>query len=154
MDRVHPNVAEGCDPIRDEGGAVLGWKRNIYSYPPIGSPDGGAHVTAADLDRFLHAARAGQLLSPELTGAFLAPQVLYRAREGWAQMFGHGLWFHVDRADRVVFYQKEGVNVGVSGLIRHYPGRDLSITLLSNMEEGAWEPIRRIHELVVGGQVA
>ncbi len=75
MDRVHPNLAEGSDPIRDADGVISGWKKNIYSYPPIGSPDGGAHVTAADLDRFLRALLAGRLLSPELTAAFQKPQV-------------------------------------------------------------------------------
>ena len=60
MDRVHPNLAEGSDPIRDADGAI----------PPIGSPDGGAHVTAADLDRFLRALLAGRLISPALTAAF------------------------------------------------------------------------------------
>jgi CubicO group peptidase (beta-lactamase class C family) len=64
MDRVNRDVAEGCDPIRDATGAVVGWRRNIYSFPPIGSPDGGAHVTVADLDRFLRAVRAGELLRP------------------------------------------------------------------------------------------
>ena len=53
------------------------WKKNIYSFPPIGSPDSGAHVTVADLDRFLRAVRAGELLSPELTSAFLTPQVVH-----------------------------------------------------------------------------
>jgi hypothetical protein len=63
---VHENVAEGCDPIQDEQGNLLGWKKNIYSFPPIGSPDSGAHVTAGDLDRFLRAVQAGKLLSPAL----------------------------------------------------------------------------------------
>src|SRR5262249_37426677 len=53
MDRVTPEVAEGADPLRDAAGNVVAWKRNMFSYPPIGSPDAGAHVTAADLDRFL-----------------------------------------------------------------------------------------------------
>ena len=65
MDRVHENVAEGADPTRDEAGRIMGWQKNIYSFPPVGSPDAGAHVTAADLDRFLRAVKAGQLLSPE-----------------------------------------------------------------------------------------
>ena len=82
MDRANHNVAEGCDPIRDATGHIVGWKKNIYSYPPIGSPDGGAHVTVADLDRFLRAVMAGELLSTELTSAFLSPQVVHSRREG------------------------------------------------------------------------
>jgi CubicO group peptidase (beta-lactamase class C family) len=148
---VHPNLAEGADPIRAEDGALVGWRRNIYSFPPIGSPDGGACVTAADLERFLRAVREGRLLTPELTAAFLTPQVHYRDRDGWTQMFGYGLWFRVEGGGQVVFYQKEGINPGVSGLIRHYPAHDLSVSLLSNMEDGAWQPIRKLHELIVGG---
>jgi CubicO group peptidase (beta-lactamase class C family) len=149
MDRVNPNVAEGCDPLHDDSGRIVGWKKNIYSYPPIGSPDGGAHVTAADLDRFLRAVRAGRLLSPELTEAFFTPQVQYKAKEGWNQMFGYGLWFYVDQQGQVVCYQKEGFNAGVSGMIRHFPTHDLNVVLLSNTMDGAWEPIWKIHELVI-----
>lgn len=36
------DVAEGWEPVADGGGIVTGWRQNIYSYPPIGSPDGGA----------------------------------------------------------------------------------------------------------------
>jgi len=54
-------------PIRNEAVAITGWKKNIYSYPPIGSPDSGAYVTARDLDRFLRAVQSGRLLSSELT---------------------------------------------------------------------------------------
>jgi hypothetical protein len=31
MDMDDDDVAEGCDPIRDEDGTILGCKRNIYS---------------------------------------------------------------------------------------------------------------------------
>jgi hypothetical protein len=62
------NVAERADPLPDENETVTGWRRNIYSYPPIGTPDGGAHVTAADLKRFLGAVRRGTLLAPNLPG--------------------------------------------------------------------------------------
>jgi len=96
MDRVNERLAEGADPIRDEAGTIVGWKRNIYSYPPIGSPDAGAHVTAADLDRFIRAVLEGRLLSAELTAAFLAPQVVWRVRDRWVQHFGYGPWFRVD----------------------------------------------------------
>src|SRR5690349_21213944 len=66
-----PLVAEGWDPVIDSEGRITGWKQNIFSYPPIGSPDAGAHTTAEDLVRFLQAVRAGQLLSAERTEQFL-----------------------------------------------------------------------------------
>ena len=67
MERVNTNIAEGCDPILDEEEHIVGWKKNIYSFPPIGSPESGALVTAGDLDRFLRVVQAGRLLSPEST---------------------------------------------------------------------------------------
>ena len=153
LDRVHENVAEGSDPLRNETGNVVGWKKNIYSFPPIGSPDSGAYVTASDLDRFLRSLKAGELLSSELTAAFFSPQVHYRAIDNWTKMYGYGLWFYVDKSERIVFYQKEGINAGVSALIRHYPGLDVNVVLLSNLEEGVWEPVWKIHDLIISGEV-
>ena len=151
MDRVAERLAEGADPIRDDRGAIVGWKRNIYSYPPIGSPDGGAHVTAADLERFLSAARHGRLLSAEMTGAFLAPQVVWKVRDGWVQHFGYGPSFRVDGDGTIAYLEKEGINVGTSGLVRHYLERDLTVVMLSNLEQGVWAPIDVVHEMVLAG---
>jgi len=151
MDRVNERLAEGADPIQDVRGEVIGWKRNIYSYPPIGSPDAGAHVTAGDLERFLRAVRDGRLLSPALTAAFLTPKVPWRVRDGWAQHFGYGPWFRVADDGAIVFLQKEGINAGASGLVRHYPGRDLTLVILSNLENGAWGPRDVAHEMVSAG---
>src|SRR5690606_35713268 len=79
FDRRDPetDVAEGWDPVHDEDGQIVSWRENIFSYPPIGSPDGGAHVRAEDLLVFLDALRGGRLLSAESTAAFLAPQALH-----------------------------------------------------------------------------
>jgi CubicO group peptidase (beta-lactamase class C family) len=153
MDRAVHNVAEGCDPVRAEDGRVVSWKRNIYSFPPVGSPDSGAHVTADDLDGFLCAVQSGVLLSAESTRAFLSPQVHYRDRDGWTQMYGYGLWFYVEAAGRVICYQKEGVNAGVSAVMRFFPAQDINVILLSNMEDGVWEPVWKVHEMVVLGQL-
>ncbi len=145
---VQPNVAEGSDPIENEAGQIVGWKRNIYAYPPVGSPDGGAHVTAADLAQFLRAIQAGALLGPELTTALLTPQVKHSERDGWTQFYGYGLWFRVEPDGTVLHYGKEGINAGVSAYLRHYPAQDLTVVLLSNMEDGVWEPMREIHGLI------
>lgn len=148
MDQVNENVAEGTDPIQDENEKVIGWKKNIYSFPPVGSPDAGAQVTAVDLDKFLRAVQAGKLLSPKLTEAFLTPQVHYQDRDNWTQMYGHVFWFYVNKEGEVICYQKEGINAGVSGMVRYFPAQDINVVVLSNMEGGAWAPIWKIHEMI------
>ena len=146
---VNEQTAEGVDPQRDEQGKVTGWKRNIYSFPPVGTPDGGAYVTAADLDRFLRALLSGELVSADWARAFQTPQVIHRKRDTWTKMYGFGPWFYVDLDGKVVFFEKEGQNPGVSGLIRRYPVQDINVVVLSNLGDGAWEPIRKIHESVL-----
>ena len=149
LDRVYDEVAGGCDPLRDGHGSIVGWKKNIYSFPPVGSPDGGAYVTAADLDRFLRKVKAGALLSPRLTTAFFTPQAFYRAREDWKHMYGYGIEFAVSEAGHVLFAQKEGIYDGASAVIRHYPDQDINVILLSNMQMGVWEPLSWIHRLLM-----
>jgi CubicO group peptidase (beta-lactamase class C family) len=151
MDHVQSNVAEGCDAIRDDDGSIIAWKKNIYSFPPIGSPDGGAHVTPGDLDRFLRAVQSGRFLSPELTTAFFTPQVHYRDKEGWTMQYGYGLWFYVAEDGRIVCCQKEGINAGTSGIIRYFPEQDINVVILSNMMGGVWQPIWKIHEMIING---
>jgi CubicO group peptidase (beta-lactamase class C family) len=154
MGQVTENVAEGSDPIRNEDGIITGWKRNIYSYPPIGSPDSGAHVTARDLDRFLRALQSGQLLSQELTKALFSPHVDYKEKDDWLMKYGYCFWFYVEKNGNVICLQKEGINAGVSGVIRYFPELDINVVILSNMEEGVWEPVWKIHELVVDGKLS
>ncbi|HEX6818393.1 MAG TPA: serine hydrolase domain-containing protein [Ktedonobacterales bacterium] len=149
MDIVHEQVAEGADPLRDAQGGIVGWQRNIYSYPPIGSPDGGAHVTAGDLDQFLRQLKAGALLSDEFVQQFFTPQVLHDEREAWRRMYGYGIEFAIDAADHVLFAEKEGINAGTSAVLRHYPDFDINVVLLSNMQLGVWEPRRFIHHMLV-----
>jgi len=152
QDRVNERTAEGADPLFDEAGNILGWKKNIYAYPPVGSPDGGANVTAGDLDRFIYALKDGLLLSPDMTQAFFTPQVDYRIKDDWTMRYGYGLWFYVDKAENVVCYQKEGINAGASGLFRHFPKQNINVVILSNMMDGVWGPVWKIHEEIVGGQ--
>ena len=152
MDRVRENVAEGADPIRDTDGNVVAWKKNIYSFPAVGSPDSGAHVTACDLDSCVRAVRAGELLSPELTAAFQKSYAHYADHDDWTQMQGYVVWFYVDETGKEVFYEKEGINAGVSASFRYYPEHDINVVLLSNMEDGIWKPNWKLHEMVVAGE--
>jgi len=153
MGQVNANVAEGSDPIRNDKDEVIGWKKNIYSYPSIGSPDSGAYVTARDLDRFLRAVRSSQLLSQELTEALFTPKVNYKEKDGWTMKYGYCFWFYVEPDGKVVCLQKEGVNAGVSGAMRYFLEQDINVVILSNMEEGVWKPIWKIHEMITGGNL-
>jgi CubicO group peptidase (beta-lactamase class C family) len=144
MDRIEPEVAEGADPLTDAAGAVVGWRRGIYSYPPVGSPDGGAHVTARDLIAFHRALRAGRLLGEELTAAMLQPKEHYHELSTGSHRTGYGLEFEVGADGEVTRYWKEGMNVGVSAVLSHWPGPDVTFTVLSNRQDGAWEPRKTI----------
>ena len=135
-----PRVAEGWDLVDGL------WRSNIYSYPPIGSPDGGAHVTAPDLVRFLQAVRNGELLNAEYTEEFFTPQVEHDE----ATWYGFGLEFDMNDDGTVRSYYKDGINPGASGIVRYYLEDDLDIAVLSNAEEGAWAVIQEIDERLGG----
>ncbi len=181
MDEAEPDVAEGWEPVRegpDDEGPVTGWRQNIYSYPPVGSPDGGAHVTARDLARFWAAVRSGELLPPDLTRAFLTPQVKHddgdtdetddKDAEGVERAasvhYGFGLEFELLADGSVRSAYKEGINTGSSAMLRHYPDAGgsvpdglpsagapgVTVVVVSNGEAGAWDPVRRIDALVRG----
>lgn len=135
-----PRVAEGWDLVNGV------WRSNIYCYPPIGSPDGGAHVTAADLVRFIQAVRGGVLLDAEYTEEFFVPQVEHDE----VTWYGLGLEFDMNEDGSVRSYFKDGINPGASGILRHYLDDDLDIAVLSNTEEGAWPVIQEIDERLGG----
>ncbi len=144
MDRIEPDVAEGADPVTDAAGDVVSWRRGIYSYPPVGSPDGGAHVTAQDLIAFHRALRDGRLLGDDLTQAMLQPKEHYRELPTGSHRTGYGLEFEVGHDGVVTSNWKEGINVGVSAMLSHWPGPDVTFAVLSNRQQGAWEPVKVI----------
>jgi CubicO group peptidase (beta-lactamase class C family) len=145
MDVIEPRVAEGADPVEGR------WVRNIYSYPPIGSPDGGAHVTAGDLVRFLQALRRGDLLGAEWTRRFFEPVVAHSCNDLGELHFGYGLEFQYDGRGDLIYQEKEGVNAGTSAVLRHYPSLETTVVVLSNMQHGAWEPTKMVHSALTGG---
>ena len=103
-------------------------------------------VTAADLVRFLEAARRGELLDAEFTEEFFTPQVEHDE----ATRYGFGLEFDMNEDGTVRSYYKEGINNGASGIVRHYLAEGLDIVVLSNSEEGAWPIIRDLDERLGG----
>jgi len=145
MDQVVPDVAEGVERT-DDGG----WRRNIYSYPPIGSPDGGAHVRVADLIAFHRALLDGVLLPLDLAQTMITPHAVHSVDEddGIAHQMGYGFEMSTDPDGQLRSYWKEGINTGASAMLRHYPRVDATVAVLSNLEDGVWEPVGLIHQQV------
>jgi CubicO group peptidase (beta-lactamase class C family) len=148
MDVVERDIAEGVEPVEDDEGRVIGWRRNIYSYPPVGGPDGGAYVTVEDLLRFHAAVTEGQLLGPVLTAKLLSPKERHSTKGGRTRMMGFGFEFETDRDGFVRSYWKEGANVGTSGILQHYPAQGLTVAILAVGEDAAWEPLKLLDEAV------
>jgi len=129
---AHPDVAEGYDV--DASGRL---EQNIYAYPPVGAPDGGAFSTAGDLLVFLDALRDGVLLPADLTALFFEPQV---PRSSDSEQ-GFGLEFTSEG------WWKEGCSEGASGILQHHvrPGTDSVV--LSNSMDGAWPVVEELDRL-------
>lgn len=143
MDGVHPNLAEGYKKVTGDDGRVR-WKKNIYSFPPIGSPDGGATVTAMDLDTFVRAVKDGGLVDEESSRALLSPQVLVKDHGDRKLMNGLGFEFVVTPDDRIVSIQKDGQNAGVAGVLAYAPDSDTTSVILANQDCSVWALHREI----------
>ena len=108
-------------------------------------------VAAEDLLAFSSALRAGRLLGPAMTAAFRTPQVVHHSRDdGSSVQYGYGLEFDVSADGQVRWWSKEGINAGASGILQHYPDRGVDVVVLACSEDGAWQPIRWVHDLVLG----
>ncbi len=150
MDGIHPNLAEHYKKIAHDDGTVE-WRKNIYSYPPIGSPDGGATVTALDLDRFVRAVRAGKLLGAEWTERLIAPEVKYDENDDGESLWnGFGFEFELDPEGGVMRMDKEGDNAGVDSIMAYFPATDTTVVILANIDYDIWKMLGEIEPLVVG----
>ena len=149
MDGVFHDIAEGYIRVTDAAGAAQPWRKNIYSYPPIGSPDGGAYATAGDLDLFIRSLYRGDVLSADLTQALLTPQVKYRDRGRYREQMGFGFHFFVDDQDQVVFLKKDGDNPGVSCILSYYPAQDVTLVVLANQDCDVWQLSWEVHDLIL-----
>lgn len=147
MDGVHANLAEHYKRIDHDDGTVE-WRKNIYSYPPIGSPDGGATVTALDLDRFVDAIAAGNLLGDEWTSRFLAPQVRANDIDGGTLWNGFAFEFKLDSEGTIMRMSKEGDNAGVCSMLAYYPASDIRVAVLANVDYDVWQMHREIEPLL------
>ncbi len=115
-DRLPPHTATG---YKDDG------RSSIFDLPVVGTGDGGAHSTVADLHRFWRALVAGRIVGPELVALAVQP-VTPDADDGAG--YGRGIW--LDGGD----LRLSGFDHGVTALSRHDPRTGVTVSALANIE--------------------
>lgn len=136
-DEVRPDVATGYMRPTEPGRP---WRTNVFSAPIIGGPDGGAFATAADLDRFLTAYAAGELVKPPLLAEALRPH----GHIGDGQDMGLGVYLLGEGRTRAI--GSEGGDPGAEAIIRHYPELGRNTVVLSNVNGSGWTVGKLLHE--------
>ena len=71
---------------------------------------------------------------------------------GQTEYNGYGLWFRRDVAGQILSYAKEGINVGASAFLRAFPPARITAVLLSNLEDGVWQPMHFVAAQIEAGE--
>ncbi len=148
MAGVYPDVATGYEKIEDNQPDITVWRTCIYMRPPLGSPDGYAYTTVADMERFWTAVRHNTLISPALTHAFLTPKVLYRRQEDFTYKYGFAVYFVLDSHGETAFYLGEGEDNGVSAKSVYYPKYGVQGVMLANQGFCTWPIVWDVYRLL------
>lgn len=115
-DRLPPGTATGYKP---DG------RSNVFEIPVVGSGDGGAHSTAADLHLLWRALVAGRIVDPRYV-ALAAEPVTRDAEDGMD--YGRGLWLDDGQFAMV------GSDHGVAMTSRHDPATATTVSVLANVD--------------------
>ncbi|KQX61723.1 serine hydrolase [Angustibacter sp. Root456] len=116
-----------------------GLRTNVLHLPVVGSGDGGAYSTAADLAEFWKALFAGRIVSRASVAAMLDP------RSDWPEEHQRfGLGFHLRASGDGVWL--EGYDAGVSFVSAHDPATTTTCTVMANWTDGAWLMVRLLEE--------
>lgn len=132
-DLLPPGTATG---YREDG------RTNVFDLPVLGSGDGGAHSTVADLHRFWLALLAGRIVDPALAVLATEP-VTPDAEEG--RGYGRGIW--LDGPD----FTLSGGDHGVTAVSCHDPLTRTTVTGLANIEAPTFGRVRATMAAVRGG---
>ncbi|QAA32488.1 serine hydrolase domain-containing protein [Clostridium manihotivorum] len=147
-------IAEGYYSVVNKDSNTISWKKNIYSYPPIGTADGGAFTTAYDLDVFMRQLKAGKLLSYKLTSEIMKSQVnIEKNCDGGKIINGYGFHFKYDKRENLVSMFKEGANAGVAAMFAYYPSIDTTSIVLANQTCNVWKLHGEVEEILLNMKV-
>ncbi len=155
LDEVNENTAEGYIRVHDEEGNFVRWKKNIYSYPPVGTPDGGIYSSVGDLDLFLRSFKTEKVLNREYSEMMMQPHSKHIWEDLWGKRLpvrirpGYGLDF-VEKDNRMRSISKDGLYPGARARMCYFPESDISLVILSNQDCNIWE-MRRQMEIALFG---
>lgn len=139
LDALPADTAIGHIEESDES-----WRTNHYALPIIGGPDGGAFLTATDMERFWRSLLTHQLLSETMTTQLFHPHVGVND----VASYGYGVW--LKQLD--VIHEKwhiMGYDPGVSFHSAYYPQSNTVVTVLSNTSDGAYALVQTIEQLLL-----
>jgi D-alanyl-D-alanine carboxypeptidase len=151
LDSLEPDLAVGylppdAEPAPDSLTAT--WRTNIHSIPAMGLPDGGAQATASDLVRALDGlTRRGEIGADFLTaatrGRMIGPHAVSPVEKAG---YGLGVVHGGDGPSARIGHS--GEDPGFSSRCWAYPASGERVVVLSNVTEGAWQPFKRLDELL------
>ena len=121
------------------------WRTNVFHLPVIGSGDGGAYSTVADIRRFWVALFAGRILPESSVAELLRSRGPASSSAGFGR-YGLGFWLR-DTGSAVAI---EGCDAGVSFRSVHDPVSEVTHSVIGNTTDGAWPLCRALNEYLVG----
>ena len=149
-DDADAKIAEGYFIIGNDKDGLPIWRKNIYSYPPVGTADGGAYTSVGDLDVFIRSLKDGKLLSKELSVELFKPQCNIIQTFEWGKIInGFGFHFLYNNSNNLVRMYKEGQNAGVAAMFSYYPSIDTTSIILANQTCNVWELHRKVERAIL-----
>ena len=121
------------------------FRTNIYSIPIVGGPDGGAFVTAKDMNLFWESLLSNKLLGSNITQMLLTPQIATTEAD---EHYGYGIW--INKKDKAIYkYSVMGGDPGVSFRSSVYPQHNITLTVLGNKEYGGFAVTKAFEDILL-----
>ncbi|MCF6411667.1 serine hydrolase domain-containing protein [Pseudalkalibacillus salsuginis] len=139
MDQLPKNTASGY--IEEEDGT---WRTNVYSIPVIGGSDGGAYVTAPDMNKFWEGLLNNMLLEEPTKNMLLEPHIQVKQEV----YYGYGIWIN-KRAGEISKYHVMGYDPGVSFHSVVYPNPGIILTISSNKSKGPFKIMKFLEDELI-----
>ncbi|WP_054941455.1 serine hydrolase domain-containing protein [Paenibacillus ihuae] len=140
LDNLPANTALGY--IEQEDGSLI---TNIYSIPVKGGADGGAFITATDMQLLWDGLFNHRLLNEETTALLLTPHI----HEDQDNYYGYGVW--ITKLNGEVYkYHVMGFDPGVSFRSAFYPASGVTFAALCNRSKGAYQIMQTVEDALGG----